>query len=330
MAARPPLLIPANIFSISFGLAGLAMVWNVASRHFGAPWIVVDVLTALAFLVWAVLVVLYVRRIIANHTSLLAELTHPVTAPFLSLVPVTLLVLVPVVVERNPTAAGVLAVGAALITALLGAWLVGRWVGHGIPEASLHAGYYLPTVAAGLIGATAFASVGLPAAAMMAFGLGIACWLLMGSIITNRNFVVSALPAVLVPTIAIDVAPPVVAGNAWFTMNPGSGSDDVVQLMLAGCAVFLVLVQLRLLPKYRSLSFGPSFWAFTFSYCAVASYALRWIAVTQPSGATWLAWTVITVITAFLLVIAALSIRGLVRGTFLPREAALAYPGSPG
>ena len=55
----------------------------------------------------------------------------------------------------------------------------------------------------------------------MLFGLGIASFVVLASIISFRLYVVASLPPVLLPTIAIELAPPVVAGNSWFAINGG-------------------------------------------------------------------------------------------------------------
>ncbi len=99
-----PLAIPASIFSVSFGLAGLSGCWRLGAQFLGAPAAICTVLTVLTLMVWAVLLVAFLRRLASDRTSLHTELTHPVTAPFLALIPVTLLVLVPEMVTWMPAA----------------------------------------------------------------------------------------------------------------------------------------------------------------------------------------------------------------------------------
>ena len=228
----------------------------------------------------------------------------------------TLLVLVPVTAATDETAARIITWVGLIGTLALGAWFTGRWLAHGVPEECLHSGYYLPTVAAGLIGATALATLGYHDAAIMAFGLGGICWLLLGSVIINRNFVVTSLPPALIPTMAIDVAPVVVAGSAWFVIN--DSVPDTGQLALAGFGLLMVGVQFRLISVYRRLRFSASFWAFTFSYCAVASYGLRWLhTVSDPWGAS-LSWALVTAATLLVGTVAVFSAVTLREGTFLP------------
>src|SRR3977135_1197891 len=56
----------------------------------------------------------------------------------------------------------------------------------------------------------------------MSFGIGIICWLLLGSILLNRLFFRPSLPAALVPTLAIEAAPPAVAGGAYYAITSGA------------------------------------------------------------------------------------------------------------
>jgi hypothetical protein len=45
--------------------------------------------------------------------------------------------------------------------------------------------------------------------------MGMGSFLVLASVISQRLYVVPALPPALLPTIAIEVAPPAVAGNSW-------------------------------------------------------------------------------------------------------------------
>jgi hypothetical protein len=65
------------------------------------------------------------------------------------------------------------------ITIAVGGWLTGQWMTGDLDPGSVHAGYLLPTVAGGLVGAYAAAQAGLPAIAEASFGIGIVCWFLL-------------------------------------------------------------------------------------------------------------------------------------------------------
>jgi tellurite resistance protein len=124
------------------------------------------------------------------------------------------------------------------------------------------------------------------------------------------------LPEGLVPTLAIEMAPPAVAGNAYFTLT--AGRIDLFAYVLAGYAVLMVLVQARLAPLYWKTPFAPSFWAFSFSYAAVASDAMRWIAFEHTIGGPVLGYALLAAITLLIGGIALRTLIALRQGTFLP------------
>ncbi|HWF55409.1 MAG TPA: hypothetical protein VG223_12300 [Solirubrobacteraceae bacterium] len=99
--------------------------------------------------------------------------------------------------------------------------LTGQWIAGRLDFAALHPGYFLPTAAGGFIGAQGAAEVGWPGPARALVGVGVLCWVLLGSLILARLVVGPALPAALSPTLAIEVAPPAVGGNAHLALSGG-------------------------------------------------------------------------------------------------------------
>src|SRR5258708_2944622 len=110
------------------------------------------------------------------------------------------------------------------------------------------------------------------------------------------------------------------AGNAHFVLT--GGTMDLLASVLAGSTVLMTLVQVRLLTLYLKLTFSPGWWAFTFSYAATASYALRWIHLQQFAGAALLGYVVLAAITVFIGGIVLRSLVALWQGKFLPAPAA--------
>lgn len=206
-----------------------------------------------------------------------------------------------------------------MVTVIIGGWLVGRWIGGGAGQASVHPGYYLPTVAGGLVGAITLAQVHLRALAEASFGIGILSWALLGSVVLNRLITAKGLPAALQPVMAIEMAPPALAGVAWFAL--ASRGTNAVAYAIGGYLVLMALVQVRLIPVYLKLRFAPGFWAFTFSYAIAVTCALEWITRTKPPGATAYAIAAVTAISVFIAAIAARTVVAVARGQFLAEPA---------
>jgi len=306
--------VPPNFFAIAFGVAGLAEAWQATVPVLGTPQGVAGALDILGAALWLVLVGAYLAQ---GPRVILSDLRHPVLSPFVSLPAVTAMLLATSLAPYAVTAARVLVIVFLAVTTVIGGWLTGQWMTGGIDQDSVHPGYFLPTVAGGLIGAYCAAQVQLHALAEASFGIGVICWLLLGSTILNRLFVRPALPAALVPAMAIEAAPPAVAGLALFALT--GRATGLVACALGGYAILMVLVQIRLIPVYSRLAFSPGFWAFTFSYSAVATDALVWIGIKRPPLGTGAAITLITLLTCFIAWIAARTVILAVRGRLFPR-----------
>ncbi len=305
--------IAPNLFGIALGIAGLAQAWHAAVPVLGIPQAVPGALEVLAAALWLVLAGAYLAQ---GPRIVLADLRDPVLSPFVSSSALTAMLLAAALAQEAPAAGRVLVVVFLAVTIAIGGWLTGQWMTGGIDPDSVHPGYFLPTAAGGLIGANAAAQVHLHALAEASFGIGVLCWALLGSVILNRLFTRPALPSALVPTMAIELGIPAVAGSAYFAV--AGRTVSLVACALGGYAVLMALVQVRLIPVYRRLSVTPGSWAFTFAYAAATADALVWLAITKPPAATGYAIAVITLLTAFALWIAFRTVALAVRGQLFP------------
>jgi tellurite resistance protein len=305
--------VPPNLFSIALGIAGFAQVWRAAVPVLETAQAVPDALNVLDAALWLVLVGAYLAQ---GPRVVLADLRDPVLSPFVSACPLTAMLLAAALAADAPAASRVLVVVFLAMTMAIGGWLTGQWMTGGIELDSVHPGYFLPTAAGGLIGANAAAQVHLHALAEASFGIGIICWVLLGSTILNRLFTRPALPAALIPTMAIELGIPAVAGIAYFAL--AGRTVSFAACALGGYAVLMALVQVRLIGIYRRLPFTPGFWAFSFAYSAAAGEALGWLAIKKPPASTGYAIAVIALLTAFVIWIAFRTVVLAVRGQLFP------------
>jgi tellurite resistance protein len=202
------------------------------------------------------------------------------------------------------------------VTIGIGSWLTGQWMTGGIEPGSVYPGYFLPTAAGGLIGANRAARVHLHTLAEASFGVGVICWVLFSSMLLNRLFTRAALLPALVPTMAIELGVATVAGSAYFAV--AGRTVGFMACALRGYAVLMALVQVRLIPVYRRLSFTPGFWSFAFAYAAVAADALIRLAIKKPPGTTCYGIAIIALLTAFVAWIAFRTVVLSGRGQLLP------------
>lgn len=314
-----PTIRRANIFSIPLGLAGLAQVWAAAVPS--VPRWPVDGLWMVTAVVWfAVAVDYYGHR--WRPSVLARDLADPTFGPFVAVSTIVPMLLGGALARHAPTAGTVIFVVATVATLLYGGWLSGEWILRDGTLAQWHPGYFLPTVAGGYVGAGISAGLGNRTFAIVLFGYATVCWIVLGSIILARLFTQPMLPPALRSTLAIEIAPPVVGGGAWFQINGGRVDD--IALFLAGYALLMAMVQLRLIPLFRTVPFGPAWWAFSFSYAATAAYAIRWL--TAEGVGQQRLWTdiILVVTTAPALLLAARTAVAIARGQFFPPQPATA------
>jgi len=306
----------ANLFAVAFGLAGLAQAWSAVTRLAGVSDWPGNVLWIVAALAWLITVAAYLANVAAAHRWK-TELSDPTFGPFTALA-VIIPMLLGARLAQQARGAGVVVFGCSVVlVVLVGAWITGDWITCDGAIRRWHPGYYLPTAAAGLLAGGASAALGFTTLSRVLFGLGITSFVLLGSIISLRLYVVPDFPPPLLPTIAIELAPPVVAGSSWFAIN--GGKVDTPVEILGGLALLMLLVQFRLIPLYLRAPFGPGFWAFSFPFAATVTFGVHWLAAEHVRGGAALGYALAGILTAGFALLAVPTVTGLIHGTFLPR-----------
>jgi tellurite resistance protein len=320
----PTVRLTANLFGLPFGLCGLAQCWSTAGTLQGVPAWPGLTLWVLAGFAWLITLVGYVTNVVATG-RLSTELSDPTFAPFTALIAIVPMLIGVALASYQPAAGAVLFIAGLIFTVLLGGWLTGGWILQDISLAQWHPGYFLPTVAGGLVAAGGSAALGYDSLAMLMFGYGAVSWLVLGSILMLRLFTQPALSTPLIPTMAIELAPPVVAGSAWFAMN--GNRPDAIAYLLAGYGILMVAMQVRLIPAYRRVPFGPGAWAYAFSYAAAVTVAVRWLAAVEVDQQVAVTYTLLAAITLAIGLLSSMTIRRLVRRSYLPRAAGISTAG---
>jgi tellurite resistance protein len=318
--------VTANLFGVPFAFAGLAQCWSTAHVLGSVPAWPSRLLWVLTALIYLGLLVIYVRNVITTGRAR-TETGDRTFGPFTALILIVPLLLGVALAGAAPRAGMTIFLVSLIMVALYGGWISGQWIVQTVPLDRWHPGYFLPTVAGPLLAAGGCAALGLPGLARVMFGYGLVCWVVLGSIILVRLFTLPLPPAPLVPTLVIELAPPVVAGTAWFVIN-GNRADTPAQL-LAGYAVLMVVVQLRLVPLYLRVPFVAGVWAFGFTGAATVTVIIRWLVAGQVPARQPLTYALLAVVTLGIVALGVRTVLGLVRGTFLPRPSVSPSPAVP-
>jgi len=279
--------IPASFFGIAVGVLALGNAWRVAAPLWQLPQDIARFVTWSGIAVWLAVLALYAHKWLRHGADARAEMAHPVQSSFTALGPVaSMLAAMALLPYSRPVA---LAVFALAVTGqlALGLWLYGRmWQGGRKPELVTPAAY-LPAVAQNFVAGTAAAAFGWPHLGMLFFGAGLFSWLALESLILGRAATQEPLPDAQRPLLGIQLAPAVVGGVTYMSLN--GGVPDLFAQILLGYGLYQGLLLLRLLPWIARQPFAPSYWAFSFGVAALPTLAMRLLAAGATGPVEWLA-----------------------------------------
>jgi len=268
-------IIPGAFFGIVLGLAGLGNAWRAAHEVWRMPAVVGEALMALATMVWALLLLLFVLRWILAREESLGEAHHPVQCCFIGLAGVSTMLIAFAAQPYSKIAADILFGVGAAFTLGFALWRTGLlWRGNRDHTATTPV-LYLPTVAGGFVAAAVGSALGYPDWGQLAFGFALFSWLAIESVLLHRLYTVTTLPIALRPTLGIQLAPPTVGAVAYLSIN--GGMPDMVAHVLVGYGLLQALLLLRLLPWIMEQPFSVSYWGFTFGATALAIAPIRMV-----------------------------------------------------
>jgi tellurite resistance protein len=265
--------VPASFFGMVLGLAGLGGAWRAAAPALDLPPTIAESIYAVATLVWAILLVLFAAKWLLARDEAQAEASHPVQCCFIGLAgAATMLVGIGAAPYSRALGLTLVVLGSAFNIGF-GIWRTGAiWRGGREPSAATPV-LYLPTVAGGLVSATALSVYGYRDWGEVFFGAGLFSWLAIESVLVHRFYTAAPMAPALRPTLGIQLAPPPVCAVAYLAVN--GGQPDLFAHALIGYGILQAAIALRMLPWVREQPFTASYWAYTFGLTALATAPLR-------------------------------------------------------
>jgi tellurite resistance protein len=309
--------VPISFFSMVMGTAGLGLAWTQASKWWSGTGIIGTILWLVAGALWLLVCASYLYTARRHPDQARGELLHHGSGVFAALAFMSLVLLTIPLHAYAPILAEVIWFAAAISQALLGAWLLNRWVSEDIDPSLITGGWLLPPTGGNLVSAIGAAAFGYPTLAYMFLGAGGLSWIFVNSLIFNRQVShTTALSQAQLPTTFIQVAPPVLIINA---VVPGL-TKEVGPLVdaLWGFALFVLIAILVSGRQLARMPFGPHWWAGTFPSAALALASIRISQFGHEPIAHVLAPTLLAFATCLYCYIAFRTVRMLRHGGLLP------------
>lgn len=310
--------VPASMFGIVLGLAGLGGCWRLAHRAWGLPAAIGEIILGLAVIIWALLILLYAGKWLTAPEEARAELGHPVQCCFVGLIGVATMLTGNALLPYARPLTFVLFAAGLVFTLGFALWRTGLlWQGER-EAADTTAVLYLPAVAGSFVAATSAGGLGLPGWGSLLFGVGFFSWLAIESVLLHRLYTGPRMAVALRPTLGIQLAPPVVGAVAYLAVTPGLPTTLVHGLL--GYGIFLALLLLRLTPWIREQPFAPSYWAFSFGGTALAATPLIML-LHGDNGAIAVVAPILFVAANILVAVLAVgTVRLMVQGRLFPKR----------
>ena len=263
--------VPVPLFAVVMGVGGLGLAWRRAHEVFAVPAVIGEAVLALAAAVFVVLVALYALKAVSHWEEAAGEFAHVVRVNFFPAVSIGLLILAAAALPYSRSlAGGRWAVGAGLHLAL-SLVVIHRWITRSYEVQHANPAWFIPVVGNILV-PIAGVPLGHGEVSWFFFSVGVVFWVLLFAIILYRIIFHDPLPARILPTLFILLAPPAIGFVAYSRfMGP---ELDAVGRMLYFTALFLALVLATLAPRFARLPFFVSWWAYTFPSAALAIAAL--------------------------------------------------------
>jgi tellurite resistance protein len=318
---------PASFFGMPVGMLGLAGAWNVGVRIWNLPSLLADAIAILGALIWLILLALYTYKWCCHRDVALQEVRDPIQSSFVSLALISTMLVSTSALQVSRPAGVALFVPSVVAQVALGVWLLGRLWQGGNGADFVTPALYLPAVGQSFVAANGAAAFGWPQVGAWLFGCGVLSWMALESVVLARAATREPMAAGLRPAIGVQLAPPVVGGLAYLSLN--TGPPDLAAHMLFGYGLYQAALLLRLSTWIRQPSFSPSYWSFSFGVTALPTMAMRMVERGDSGPMTWAAPILFTGATFVIVYLVVSTLRLLVQGRFFLPATPAPMPSTP-
>lgn len=257
---------PISFFAIIMGLSGFTVAWEKVSQVTQTLLYVDSLFAWLTFATFLVIAGLYIKKIIKHPLAIMAEIRHPVKLSFFPAASISLLLLSIVMLSRSHDLAHLLWVIGTALHFVLFLYVLNSWMHHEHYQVQhISPAWFIPAVGNVLV-PIAGMHLGYIEVSWFFFSIGIMFWIILFTIFFNRILFHNPMPAHLVPTFFILIAPPAVGFIAYCKLN---GGLDNFANFLYYIGLFLTILLFSQFKKFSSLPFFLSWWAYSFPISAI-------------------------------------------------------------
>ncbi len=257
---------PVSFFAMVMGMSGLTLAWEKSHHVLQMPAYISQALLLFTVGLFLLLAGFYLVKLLRYRSAVLQELGHPIKLSFFPTISISMILLGICTLQAYPAISFALwAVGSA-VHLIFTLYVMQVWMHHEHFEFHhINPAWFIPIVGNILI-PIAGVPHGYVEISTFFFSIGLLFWIVLLGIIFNRVIFHQPLPAKLLPTLFILIAPPAIGFISYVKLN---GDLDIFARVLYYSALFLTLLLLTQIPRFTKLQFFLSWWAYSFPMAAI-------------------------------------------------------------
>lgn len=299
---------PVSAFTTVMGLTGFAMAVKSAEQQMPFGFTISPALLVFSLLLFLAISVLYLVKFVRFRQAVLNEFNHPVKLQFFPAISISM-VLLATALHSQGHAIAVWVWGAGSLLHLLFTLLIlNAWLNRSSIEV-IHSNpsWFIPVVGNILIpiGGVSLAPQEI---SWFFFSIGLVFWMVLFTLIFYRLVFHPAMPAKLLPTLAILLAPPAVGFLSWLALT---GELDAFGRILYYSALIITLLLLVQAPRFMRLRFALSSWAYSFPLAAMTMASMAMAKLTAIKLFTLLAYGLLAFLTVIIIALVIYTIRAM-------------------
>ncbi|MGQ7887208.1 SLAC1 anion channel family protein [Paenibacillus sp. WC2504] len=266
--------LPVNLFASVMGISGLALAWRQASKLFGAPLVIADMIGIIAVLAFIILSIAYISKWVLYPQKVKAEFVHPIMGNFFGTITIAILLLSSVIGTYSHIVGQVVWVIGTVTTLVLCFIIVTRLLNGNIEHGYAVPAWLIPGVGT-LDIAVAGGSMPFPWAHevnLISLAIGGVVALIFLTMILSRLIHHAPMHSGLTPSMLIMIAPFEVGFLGYVNFEQ---RIDQFASILYYFGLFLFIVLFFKVFK-KSIPFGASWWGVSFPLAALSNAALQY------------------------------------------------------
>jgi tellurite resistance protein len=257
---------PITFYAIVMGMLGLTLATHAAEGAFGMEATASLAVLAVSVIIFAAVTVLYALKYFVHRAAVTEEWSHPIKIAFFPTTSISILLLAIAAMPFSLRVADTLWIIGAALQAILTLSVIANWIGHrSFQPMHLGPAWFIPAVG-NVVVPVAGATLGYTELSWLFFSAGLIFWIVLLTLVMNRLIFHDPLPARLVPTLTILIAPPAVAFIAYYRLT--GDIDAFARILLNTGYVFAAVVATQI-GKFGRLPFALSWWALSFPVAAL-------------------------------------------------------------